>query len=341
MSPKIDLSTRYLGLSLKNPIVPSSSPLSRSLSALREMEEAGAAAVVLHSLFEEQITAELQRLDDYLTRGTHSYAEALSYFPQAPEYHTGPEEYLEHLRKAKQALSIPVIASLNGVSSGGWVAYARDIEQAGADALEINVYFVPTDPDLTGSAVEDMYAELVAQVTRTVKIPVAVKLSPFFSSLPNVARRLVRVGARGLILFNRFYQPDLDIEKLEVVPHLVLSDSDELRLPLRWVAILYGRVGADLALTSGVHTAEDALKALMAGAAVAMLASELLHGGIQRMAEILRDMEQWLAAHEYESVDQLQGSLSQIKCPAPAAFERANYMKVLGSYRPDDHFARA
>ena len=340
MSPKIDLSTRYLGLSLKNPIVPSSSPLSRSLSALREMEEAGAAAVVLHSLFEEQINAEQQRLDYYLTRGTHSYAEALSYFPTAPEYHTGPEEYLEHLRKAKRTLSIPVIASLNGVSSGGWVAYARDIEQAGADALEINVYFVPTDPDLTGSAVEDMYADLVAQVTRTVKIPVAVKLSPFFSSLPNVARRLVRVGARGLILFNRFYQPDLDIEKLEVVPHLVLSDSDELRLPLRWIAILYGRVGADLALTSGVHTAEDALKALMAGAAVTMLASELLHRGVHRIAEILRDMEQWLVDHEYESVDQLQGSMSQIKCPAPAAFERANYMKVLSSYGPDEHFAR-
>ena len=341
MPQHIDLSTRYLGLMLKNPIVPSASPLARDLKNLRQMEDAGAAAVVLHSLFEEQINAEAQRLDHYLTRGTHSFSEALTYFPTVAEYRAGPEEYLEHLRKARKALAIPVIASLNGVSAGGWVSYAREIEQAGADALEINVYFVPTDPDLPGSAVEDMYSELVAQVTRTVRIPVAVKLSPFFSSLPNVARRLVRVGARGLVLFNRFYQPDLDIEKLEVVPHLVLSDSDELRLPLRWIAILYGRVPADLALTTGVHTAPDAIKGLMAGAAVTMLASELLHLGIPRITDILSDMTRWMTDHEYESVSQMQGSMSQIKCPAPAAFERANYMKVLSDYKPEEHLAPA
>ncbi len=337
----LDLTTHYLGLRLKNPLVPSSNPLTRELANLRKLEDAGASAVVLHSLFEEQINAEAQRLDHYLTRGSHSHSEALSYFPVAADYHSGPDEYLEHLRKAKQALEIPVIASLNGVSSGGWVNYARDIEQAGADALEINVYFVPTDLDLTGNAVEDMYAELVAQVTRTVRIPVAVKLNPFFSSLPNMARRLVRVGARGLVLFNRFYQPDLDIEALEVVPHLVLSNSNELRLPLRWIAILYGRVGADLALTTGVHSAPDAIKGLMAGAAVTMLASELLHHGIGRVTDILNAMTKWMIDHEYESVSQMQGSMSQIKCAAPAAFERANYMKVLGSYKAEDHFAPA
>ena len=339
MPHTIDLSTRYLGLSLRNPLVPSSSPLMREIGNLRQMEDAGAGAVVLHSLFEEQINAEWQQLDHYLARGTNSYGEALSYFPNAPEYRSRPDDYLEHLRKARRALSIPVIASLNGVASGGWATYARDMEQAGADALEINLYFVPTDPDLSGSAVEDMYAELVAQVTRTVKIPVAVKLNPFFSSLPNLARRLTRVGARGLVLFNRFYQPDLDVEQLEVIPRLVLSDSDELRLPLRWIAILYGRVTADLALTTGVCTAADVLKGLMAGASVTMLASELLRQGIPRLGEILSDLERWMVEHEYESVDQMQGSMSQIKCAAPAAFERANYMRVLSSYKPEEHFA--
>ncbi|MBI4770203.1 MAG: dihydroorotate dehydrogenase-like protein [Chloroflexi bacterium] len=328
----MDLSTTYLGLKLKNPLVPSASPLSRRLSTLRQLEDAGAPAVVMYSLFEEEITLESRMLDRYLTVGTESYAEAISYFPEVGAYRTGPDDYLEHIHQAKQALDIPVIGSLNGVSSGGWVRYAHEIEQAGADALELNMYYLPTDPDLSGEQVEGMYADLLVDIRQTLHIPLAVKLSPFFSSLPNIARRLVQGGANGLVLFNRFYQPDLDIEALEVVPHLVLSDSDDLRLPLRWIAVLYGRVEADLALTSGVHTAEDALKALMAGAAVAMLASELLHHGPGRLSELLTDLRAWLEVHEYQSVRQLQGSMSQRAVAEPAAFERANYMKVLRSF---------
>jgi len=329
-----DLSTTYLGLSLKNPIVPSSSPLCKSLDNLKQMEDAGAGAIVLHSLFEEQINFESRALDDYLTHGTESFAEAISYFPEPKRFRLTPDQYLEHVRKAKEAVSIPVIGSLNGVSSGGWVRYAKRMEEAGADALELNIYFLSTDPELRGDLVEEMYADLLVDVKRTINIPVAVKLSPFFSSLPNMARRLVRAGANGLVLFNRFYQPDLDIEALEVVPHLVLSDSNELRLPLRWIAILYGRVEADLALTSGVHTAEDALKGLMAGANVVMLASELLAKGIWRIDEILRDLHAWMVEHEYDSVAQMRGSLSQIKAGEPAAFERAQYVKIVGTLEP-------
>ena len=330
----MDLSTTYLGLKLKNPLVPSSSPLTRSLSSLRQMEDSGAAAVVLYSLFEEQVALESRALDYGLSQGAYSHAEALSYLPEAPEYRLGPEVYLEHLRKAKEALSIPVIASLNWVSNSGWVYYARDMQAAGADALELNMYFLAADPGQSGQAVEDMYVDLLTDIKHMVTIPVAVKLSPFFSSLPNMARRLVRAGASGLVLFNRFYQPDIDVETLEVVPHLVLSDSNDLRLPLRWIALLYGRITCDLALTSGVHAAEDALKGLMAGAAVTMLASELLQRGPRRLDEILREMESWLVDHEYESVEQLRGSMSQVNCPAPSAFERVNYMKVLSSYVP-------
>lgn len=331
----MDLSTTYLGLKLKNPLVPSSSPLARSLGSLKKMEDAGAAAVVLHSLFEEQITLESRTLDRYLTHGTESYAEALSYFPEAPDYRTGPDEYMEHLRRVKESLAIPVIGSLNGVSSGGWVRYARAIEQAGADALELNTYYLSTDPELGGAELEENYVALLSDVKREASIPVAVKLSPFFSSLPNMARRLAQAGAKGLVLFNRFYQPDIDIEALEVVPHLVLSGSDELRLPLRWIAILFGRIETDFALTTGVHTAEDVIKGVMAGASVTMMASELLRSGIGRIGDILGEIETWMEEHEYESVEQMHGSMSQIRCAEPAAFERANYMRVLSSYVPE------
>ncbi len=335
-----DLSTTYLGLHLRNPLVPSASPLSKSLDNLKRMEEAGAGAVVLHSLFEEQINFESHSLDHYLTRGTESYAEAISYFPKPQAFRLAPDQYLEHVRRAKAAVSIPVIGSLNGVSTGGWVRYARRIEEAGADALELNMYFLAADPDMRGDLVEEMYADLLVDIKHSITIPVAVKLSPFFSSLPNMARRLVRAGADGLVLFNRFYQPDLDIEALEVAPHLVLSNSDELRLPLRWIAILYGRVHADLALTTGVHTAADVLKGLMAGANVTMLASELLKNGIWRLDEILSDLHGWMVEHEYESVNQLRGSMSQMRVDEPAAFERAQYVKTVGTLEPADFQAR-
>jgi dihydroorotate dehydrogenase (fumarate) len=299
------------------------------------MEDNGASAIVLYSLFEEQITMESHTLNNYLTQGVESFPEALTYFPEASDYETGPEEYVEHIRQAKEALEIPIIASLNGVSTGGWVDYARNIEQAGADALELNIYYLPTDPNLSGTEVEQIYVDVLGDVKQAVDIPVAMKLSPYFSSLANVAKRLDAGGASGLSLFNRFYQPDLDIENLEVVPHLLLSTSAELRLPLRWIAILYGRIEADLALTTGIHTAEDVLKGLMAGASVTMMASELLRNGVGRLREVLIDLERWLVEYEYESVNQMQGSLSQINCAEPAAFERANYMRVLSSFAPD------
>jgi dihydroorotate dehydrogenase (fumarate) len=331
----MDLSTTYLGLKLKNPLVPSSSPLSRELSTLRQMEDAGAAAVVLYSLFEEQFNQESYTLNHYLTQGVESFPEALTYFPEAPEYQSGPDVYLEHIRQAKQALDIPVIASLNGVSTGGWVRLARDIEEAGADALELNIYYVPTNLYLSGAEVEQIYLDVLQDVKSAVTIPVAMKLSPYFSSLANMAHSLARAGANGLVLFNRFYQPDLDLENLLVVPNLKLSTSTELRLPLRWIAILYGRVPTDLALTTGIHTVTDVLKGVAAGAAVTMIASELLQNGINRLRVLLVALESWLVEHEYESLDQLRGSMSQINCAEPAAFERANYMRVLSSYAPD------
>lgn len=331
----MDLTTKYLGLDLKNPLVPSSSPLSRNLGTLRRMEDQGAAAIVLYSLFEEQITLESQTLNHYLTQGIESFPEALTYFPEATEYETGPVEYTEQINKAKETLEIPIIASLNGVSTGGWIKYARNIEEAGADALELNIYYLPTDPYLSGSEVEQIYVDILRDVKESVSIPVAMKLSPYFSSMSNMAHRLVEAGADGLVLFNRFYQPDFDIENLEVIPHLLLSTSAELRLPLRWIAILYGRIEADLALTTGVHTVEDVLKSLMAGAQVTMMASELLRNGVGRLNEVLVDLERWLVEYEYESIAQLQGSLSQKNVAEPAAFERANYMRVLSSFAPD------
>ncbi len=296
----IDLTTTYLGLGLKNPLVASASPLSQKAETAAQLEQAGVAAIVMYSLFEEQIIRESLKLHEDLSRGVDQFAEALTYIPEYGQYSIGPDTYLKHLSKVKQAVNIPVIGSLNGVSTGGWIDYASKIEQAGADALELNLYYLATDPDLTSAELEDSYYTLVRDVREQVKIPIAVKLSPFYTALPNFARRLVEAGANGLVLFNRFYQPDFDLEELEVVPNLVLSNSNELRLPLRWIAILYGRVHADFALTSGVHTAQDALKAVMAGASVAMMASELLQNGIGRIPELLEDLQYWMIEHEYE-----------------------------------------
>jgi dihydroorotate dehydrogenase (fumarate) len=327
-----DLSTSYLGLSLKNPLVVSPSPLCEDLGAIRKMEDAGASAVVLHSLFEEQLTLNSQDLDQFLTSGTESFAEALSYFPDMGQFKLGPEAYLEHIQKAKKAVKIPIIGSLNGVSTGGWVSFAKKIEQAGADALELNVYYIATDPDMSGPQVEQMYADLVRDVRGSLKIPIAVKLGPYFSSMASVARRLDQGGANGLVLFNRFYQPDFDLEKLEVTPNLNLSRSEELRLRLCWVAILSGRIKADMAITGGVHTAEDVIKSMMAGAKVAMMTSALLKNGIEHLKTVREGIEAWMEKHEYASIRQMQGSMSQKSVAEPAAFVRANYMKVLRSY---------
>ncbi len=331
----MDLTSSYLGLPLRSPIVPSASPLTASIDNIRRMEDAGAGAVVLPSLFEEQVTYESRSLDHFLSYGSESSAEALSYFPKADDYRIGPDEYLDTIRQAKQAVGLPIIASLNGISTGGWIAFAKEMEQAGADAIELNIYYLPTDPAMPSRAVEKMYLDVVGDVKWSVSIPVSVKIGPYFSSLPRVARRLSEVGADGLVLFNRFDQPDFDLETLEVVPHLVLSSPFEMRLPLRWVALLYGRVQVDFAITSGVHRYEDVLKGLMAGASAMMMASELLRNGIGRISEILAAMQTWMADHDYTSVRQMQGSMSQKNVADPAAFERANYMKVLQSWSPD------
>ena len=330
----MDLSTSYLGLHLKNPLVPSASPLSRELSTLRRMEEHGASAVVLFSLFEEEVFVDDQMLDETLTFGAESFPEALSFLPESVFYQTGPDGYLEHIRQAKEVLSIPVIGSLNGISTGGWLRYAKEIEEAGADALELNMYYLPTDPHLPGIVVEDMYVELLRELRRQITMPIAVKLSPFFSSLPHMAREMLSAGAQGLVLFNRFYQPDIDIENLQAEPSLNLSTSADLRLPLRWIALLYDKVETDFALTSGIHTAEDVVKGMMAGASVTMLASELLLKGVHRLEQILDDLQIWLEVHEYDSVSQLIGSMSVSRSGQPAAFERANYMRVLRSFVP-------
>ncbi|MBI5823489.1 MAG: dihydroorotate dehydrogenase-like protein [Chloroflexi bacterium] len=328
-----NLSTTYLGLDLKNPLVASASPLSKKLEKARKLEEAGISAIVMYSLFEEQIIHESLELDHYLTRGSDSFAEALTYLPDGGMYAVSPEKYLTQLTALKKALSIPVIGSLNGVSKGGWTSYARRMQEAGADALELNLYYLPTDPDLTSSELENAQVELVAEVKSAITIPLAVKLSPFVTSLPNFAKRIVEAGANGLVLFNRFYQPDIDLDELDIIHNLDLSTSSDLRLPLRWVSILYGKVHADFALTSGVHTAKDVIKAMMAGAKVAMTASNLLHRGEQAVGPILSEMEEWMKEREYESIEQMQGSMSQKNVKEPAAFERANYMKVLGSWR--------
>ncbi|HMD95747.1 MAG TPA: dihydroorotate dehydrogenase-like protein [Terriglobia bacterium] len=330
----IDLKTTYLGLDLKNPLVASPSPLCEEISNIRQMEDAGAAAVVLHSLFEEQITLESSQLDDSLEAGAESFAESLSYFPDMTSYNLGPEGYLEHVRKAKAAVDIPVIASLNGVSTEGWIKYAKKIEEAGADALELNIYYLPTDPDMTAAEVEQVYYDLVAEVKTRLRIPLAVKIGPYFSSMGNAAQRLDESGADALVLFNRFYQPDFDLENLEVVPNLILSTPHELLLRLHWVAIIYGHIRADLALTGGVYTAADVLKSMMAGARVAMMTSALLRYGIPHLEMVRRDLVEWMEKHEYESIHQMQGSMAHKSVADPSAFGRANYMKMLSSYTP-------
>jgi dihydroorotate dehydrogenase (fumarate) len=331
----MDLSTTYLGIKLKHPIVPSASPLSQTLDSIRRLEDAGASAIVMHSLFEEEIVGESHLLDHYLSLGTESTAEALSYFPDLAHYNVGPDAYIRQIQNAKSAVDVPVIASLNGTSTGGWVEYARHIQNAGADALELNIYFVATDIHTSAVSVEERYLDIVRAVTSQVTIPVAVKVGPYFSAFANMAMRLSKAGASGLVLFNRFYQPDFDLEAARVVPNLILSSSHELRLPLRWLAILHGRIPVDLALTSGVHTHEDVLKGLMAGAKVTMMASELLRNGVYRIEETVNSLRQWMQEHEYSSVTQMQGSMSQQNVAEPDAFERANYMKVLQSWRAD------
>jgi len=330
----VDLSTSYLGLPLRSPLIASASPLCEDISNIRRLEDAGAGAVVLHSLFEEQLTFDSYRLDRSLSQGTESLRESLSYFPDMTTYNLGPDGYLEHIIHAKAAVDIPIIGSLNGVSTGGWIRYAREIERAGADALELNLYYIPTDPEMSGADVERMYVDLVRDVTGSIGIPVAVKLGHAFSAMANLARRIDQAGARALVLFNRFYQPDFDLERLEVVPRLTLSSPYELLLRLHWVAILYGRVQADLAVTGGVHTAKDVLKAMMAGARVAMMTSALLKHGIELLRVVRANLIGWMEAHEYVSIRQMQGSMSYRSVAEPAEFERANYMKVLRSYVP-------
>lgn len=329
----MDLRTTYLGMELKNPLVASASPLSENLDNLRRLEDAGIAAVVHYSLFEEEITRESRDLHHYLSTGTESFAESLSYFPDPHCLTLGPEEYFEHISQAKRALEIPVIGSLNGYTPGGWTRYASLIQEAGADALELNLYWIPTDPAVPAASVEESYLEVVQQVKASVSVPVAVKLSPFFTSLAHMAARLDQAGVDGLVLFNRFYQPDIDLERLEAFPNLFLSTPADSRLPLRWIAILYRRVRASLAATSGIHEASDVLRMLMAGAHATQLCATLLKKGIDHVRTILREMQEWMEEHEYDSVRLMQGSMSQRSCPDPSAFERANYIRALRSYR--------
>ena len=326
----VDLSTRYLGLDLKNPLMASSSPLTGNLDSLRQLEEAGVAAVVLPSLFEEQIEHEAIEVSKLMEYGAESFAEALGgYFPELDDYNTGPDHYLQDVAAAKAALDIPVIASLNGTTRGGWVRYAKKLEDAGADALELNVYLIPTDPYATGPDVERRYLDLLTAVKESVSVPVAMKIGPFFSSLAHTARELVDAGADGLVLFNRFYQPDIDLENLRVVPNVQLSSSQEVRLPLRWIAILRDKIPVSLGVTRGVHTADDVLKAVLVGADVAMMASALLQQGPAHAAEVLAGVSQWL---ESESIEQMKGSMSMASAPNPDAFIRSNYMRMLTTY---------
>lgn len=329
-----DLSTNYLGLSLKNPLVASSSPLTKDIDNVLRLEDSGAAAVVFHSLFEEQITLESHSLDAHLFQGAESFAEAVTYFPDLGPYPMGPDAHIENLQRAKERVDVPVIGSLNGISRGAWIEYAEKMEQAGVDALELNIYFLPTDPEVSSDAIEAMYIDLVQAIAGSVSIPVSVKLGPYFTSMARFARGLTEAGAAGLVMFNRFYQPDLDIENLEVVPDLDLSRSEELRLRLRWVAILYGRIASDFAVSGGVHTAHDVVKALMAGGNVAMMTSAILENGIDYFGKVLHEVGEWLEEHEYDSLDVLRGSMSQRAVAEPAAYERANYLRVLTSYVP-------
>src|SRR3989338_5745422 len=314
----MNLTTTYLGMKLRTPLVPSASPLSSDLDNLKRMEDAGASAVVLESLFEEQLELERYELNHHLSSHTFSFPEALTFFPEPSEFSLGPEEYLNHIRKAKAAVKIPIIASLNGSSLGGWTDFAQKIEQAGADALELNVYYIPADYKKTSAEVEQTYMDILKAVKSAVKIPVALKLGAFFTNMANMAKRLDEAGAHGLVLFNRFYQPDIDLETLEVKPSVLLSTPQALRLPMRWIAILYKKIAADLAASSGVHKAQDVLKLLMAGANVTMLCSVLMRYGIKQLRAIEHELVAWMEAHEYESVQQMQGSMSQVNCENPS-----------------------
>ena len=330
----MDLTTTYMGLQLKNPIVPSASPLSRDLDNIKRMEDAGASAIVMYSLFEEQINHEIEELDHFLSQGTESFAEALSYFPEPQEYkNLHAEEYLEKIKQLKEAVDIPVIGSLNGVSPGGWNRYAKNIQDAGADALELNIYYMATDPAKSSSDVEQIYLDNVKTVKEAVDIPVAVKVGPYFSAFANMATRLDAAGADALVLFNRFYQPDLDLEAMEAMSNLQFSDQYEMRLPLRWIAVLHGKIKASLAATSGVHTPEDAMKLLMAGADVVQMASVLLQEGPGWIAEMLKGMESWMERKNYASVGEFKGSMSYKALPEPGIYERANYIRMLQSFR--------
>ena len=331
----MDLTTTYMGLTLRSPLVPSASPLSEDIDNIKRMEDAGAAAVVMHSLFEEQLRLERYELHHHLTEGTESFAEALTYFPEPVSFRVGPEEYLNHIRQAKATVNIPIIGSLNGSSLGGWTSYARLIQEAGADAVELNIYYVPADMDLTTEQIEGTYIDILQAVKAEVTIPVALKLSPYFTNMANMAKRLDEAGADALVLFNRFYQPDINLKNLEVEPNVLLSTPQAMRLPLRWIAILYGRINASLAATSGIHKGADALKMLMAGANVTMLCSVLLRHGINHIRTIETEMQEWMEEHEYESVQQMQGSMSQLHCPNPSEFERAQYMRAISTYKSE------
>jgi dihydroorotate dehydrogenase (fumarate) len=329
----MSLSVRYMGLDLKNPLVASPSPFCEHLDKIEEMISAGASAIVLHSLFEEQIRIETEGLNRNLSAGTESFAEALSYFPDLDHYKLGSEDYLTHIQKVKQAVDVPVIGSLNGVSTGGWIDYAKEIESAGADGLELNIYFMPTDPASQGHQVEQLHIQLVKDITSSLAIPVAVKVSPYFSAPVNFLSRLDQAGADALVIFNRFYQPDIDLENLQILPDLVLSHPDELRLRLRWAAVLSPVLDADIAITGGVHTAEDVIKSMMTGAKVAMMTSAILKNGTFHFKTVLDGITEWMEQHDYESIRQMQGSLNYRNVTDPAAYERANYMKILGSWR--------
>lgn len=330
----MDLRTKYLGLELKNPIMPSASPLSKDLGKIKKLEDAGASAIVMWSLFEEEIESEQLELHFRTSIHSESYAEALSYFPEFSEYKIGPEYYLEQIRKIKESVNVPVIASLNGKSIGGWIEYAKKIEEAGADALELNIYFLATDVNKSGQEIENLYIDIVKEVRKSINLPIAVKLSPYFSSVAWIANELTKAGANGLVLFNRFYQPDIDLENLEVVPNVILSSPYSNRLPLRWIAILYGRINADIAASSGVSSAEDVIKMIMAGASATQMFSALIKYGEKHIAKVLEDMKIWMEEHEYESIEQMKGSMSHKAVNNPAAFERANYMKILQTFDP-------
>ncbi len=331
----MDLTTTYMGMTLKSPLVVGScAPLTEEIDNIKRMEDSGAAAVVLHSFFEEQLRQEQLELHHHLTYGTESFAEALTYFPEPEIFHVGSDEYLNHIRTSKEMVNIPIIASINGSTLGGWLDYSQQIEQAGADALELNIYYVPTDLDSPGGEIEQNYLDILKAVKSEINIPVAIKLSPYFSNMANMAKRLEETGADGLVLFNRFYQPDIDLNNLEVYPNVLLSTPQAMRLPMRWIAILYGKIEADLAATSGIHHSSDVIKMVMAGAKITQVVSALLRHGIHYLGTLEEGIRNWMEENEYESIQQMQGSFSQLHCPDPAAFERSQYMKALQTYAP-------